>query len=234
MTLPEDASTGLAPQRAAKADSERIRCGLSPALTNRGGGHLRADATSGQQRRVGLGAEPGEVLIEVVDLAAEIEMAPGQGPQCRLGRLARGRDIAGPEPGTGGHAPLSAAPSQLGSELVRGVDEQISDLVGGLGAGLDGRAPGQAQHTDGLHRPVPGLGCPRRLTVERGSGGGLGVGGVGLAPPATQLAVGSVDLDHLHLRPGQVTSEPGSVAARAFNADPGQPAVAVSHASSWR
>src|ERR671916_2769438 len=48
-----------------------------------------------------------------------------------------------------------------------------------------------------FHRPVTGLGAATGPAAEYGPGGGLGVEGVGLAPPAAGGLVRCVDLDHL-------------------------------------
>lgn len=110
---------------------------------------------------------------------------------------------------------------EAGSELIRSGDDQISDLVGGLGAGLDRRTAREPQHPHALHRPTTGLGSPGGVTVERGAGGGFGVNGVGLAAPTATLPVGPVHLDDGDAFLGEVAGQAGPVGPGAFHPDAG-------------
>ena len=64
-------------------------------------------------------------------------------------------------------------PQHLGSG-----DDQIAELVAGLGAGLDRAAAGYLQGPDRLHRAVTGLRLPRCLTVQRGKCGRDGISSI--------------------------------------------------------
>jgi len=71
---PEDAWTGLAPHNAANDASEVRRWGVVTGCDQEGGGGFGTDPRSGQQRRVGPGAE-------LIDLGGECLVAAGQDPQ---------------------------------------------------------------------------------------------------------------------------------------------------------
>jgi hypothetical protein len=101
----------------------------------------------------------------------------------------------------------------------------LAELVGGLGAGLDGAGAGHAQHPDRLHDAAAGLGGGGGLAGQHRAGGGLGVGGVGLVTAAAALAVGPVNLDHLDAGAGQELGQPGAVGAGALHAGTGELAV---------
>ena len=63
------------------------------------------------------------------------------------------------------------------------------------------------------------LASPAGVAGLRGPGRGDGVLGVGLAAPATTLAVRTVDLDHRDALGVEVAGEPGAVAAGALDPD---------------
>src|SRR4029453_14203653 len=73
------------------------------------------------------------------------------------------------------------------------------------------------QAADHLHLAVAGLGHHPGLSGLDGSGGGLGIEGVGLALAAPGLTVGSVDLDHDLGVGGQEAGEGSPVAAGALH-----------------
>jgi hypothetical protein len=115
--------------------------------------------------------------------------------------------------------------SQPAAELVVAVDQQRAELVGGLGAGLDGAAAG---HHQGAQLPcgaVAVLGDGAGVAGQHGPGGGLGVDRVGLALAAPAGAVGAVDLDHADALGHQVLGQPVAVAAGALHPGGGDLAV---------
>ena len=63
------------------------------------------------------------------------------------------------------------------------------------------------------------FGRPKRLTRQRGAGGGHGVDRVGLALPVTDLPVRAIDLDHRDPGPVQLAGQPGPIRAGALDAD---------------
>ena len=95
-------------------------------------------------------------------------------------------------------------------------------MVDGLGAGFDGGGLGQLEHSQHLHRPVAGLRIARGPAAEDCPGSGLGVEGVGLAPPAAGGLVGLVDLDHLDTGRPQGPGQRRTVGASALHAGPAQ------------
>ena len=150
-------------------------------------------------------------------------MAARQGAQRGLGRGGDGVGARLRSPaGADLHDGAGAQTSEVVFEVLGGADGESVDLVGGLGAGLDRGAPRHRDHPDRLHGPVGALGHAHRGTVERGPGRGLGVDGVGLAPPAAHLAVGSVDLDYGDACGAEMAGEPGAVGAGALHPDAGQ------------
>ena len=96
----------------------------------------------------------------------------------------------------------------------------MADLVQRFGLGGSGAAFGDHERTDRFDVAVTRLGPPDRSTRLRGAGGFDGVQRVGLALPAAQLAVRSIDLDHVDARSRQEPSETGAVGARALDPDP--------------
>ena len=85
--------------------------------------------------------------------------------------------------------------TQLGGS---GVHDGV-ELVGGLGAGLDGAAPGDSQQPDRLHRRrsvTSGSRLASPASTARAAADG--VGRVGLAVAAAMLAVRAGHLDHHH------------------------------------
>ena len=76
---------GLAPQRAAKDASLLRRCGLSPAADEQSCRHVGADAASGEQGGVRLGAQARDLGVEFADLAAERLVAASEDAQRLFG-----------------------------------------------------------------------------------------------------------------------------------------------------
>jgi hypothetical protein len=87
----------------------------------------------------------------------------------------------------------------------------------GLGAGLDRRGSGQAEHAQHLHRPVAGLGRAVRTPGQDGVGGGERVDGVGFAVAAAGSTVGAVDFHHGDAVAAQASGQRGAIAASAFH-----------------
>jgi hypothetical protein len=71
-------------------------------------------------------------------------------------------------------------PGELLPQLLGGGEDQVTQLVAGLGAGFDRAGPGHPQRQDRLHQPVAALWHPRRLAAEGGQRGSHRVGGIGL------------------------------------------------------
>jgi hypothetical protein len=181
--LPDDASTGLTPQRAAKDASVASRSGLSPAAMRSVG----ADAVDLEQAGSG-----GDALAQVVDLGIEVLDAAGEVPQGMQGR----RGCVGRRGGvpfgvgwegevcTSGDEPPGALRGQVLAEDRGGVDQHRLELVDRLHTGLARRVLGDLKDSERLDRPVTGLRCCGRVPGQYGMGCGLGVYGVFLAAPA--------------------------------------------------
>ena len=106
--------------------------------------------------------------------------------------------MAAVEAGRHGDELLCVHAAQALTQLGRcGVDDGV-ELVGGLGAGLDGAAPGDSQQPDRFHRAGLRLRGAGRLAGQHRPGGADGVGRVGLAVAATMLPVRAGHLDHRH------------------------------------
>ena len=221
VVLPDDASMGDAPHRAANDASVVSRAGLSPAAMS------RIDATSAPMplaaRSAGLAVgELVEMAAQLGDVGVEGLVLAGQGAQsdlCRLGGLG---GVAGTEPSAPSHPLRSRERLQGAAQPVGSSDDEIADLIGDAGAMSTRRAQHDPDRPDRLHNPVAALGSRGRLAVERSAGRGLGVDGVGLAAAATHLTVRPAHLDHLdHLdtRADQVARQPRPIRAGALHAD---------------
>jgi hypothetical protein len=98
----------------------------------------RVDALRGDQRGRDPVDEPCHLRSQFVCLGVELQVAPSQAPQRVAGhRRWRVGGVAGTH--LRGHSDQAAKAqiAQLVAELVWGGDDQGSQLVGGLGAGLD-------------------------------------------------------------------------------------------------
>jgi hypothetical protein len=92
-------------------------------------------------------------------------------------------------------------------------------LIGCLGAGLDRRALGHAQHADRFHTAVGGLGGTKGFTGLDCPGGSDRVDGVGLAMATPGAPVGPVDLDHDEALLAQPAGQPCTPTAGALDPD---------------
>ena len=100
--------------------------------------------------------------------------------------------------------------------MLGGGDDEATDLVGCLGAGLDRAAAGHAEHTDRLDAAIARFGFGGGVAAQRCACCGLGVDGVGLAAPPC-LAVGAVDLDDLDAGGGETAGEASPVGSGSFH-----------------
>jgi hypothetical protein len=208
--LPDEAGTGLAPQRAAKAASDRSRCGLSPAVVSSVAALLgptpevvsKPGAVTAVSRWVGL---------QGLGLGAQGEGAPCQQAQGVFGRCGRGIERAGTQCRA---AVQKSADGQIGQALAQrrwGGDQHALELVDRLGARLDRGVLGHLQHADHFHSAPAGLGdagCPAGMD---GPGGHLRVDGVAFPHAVAGGAVGPVDLHDLVAVVGEMAGEPGTV-----------------------
>ena len=107
------------------------------------------------------------------------------------------------------------------SQVIGGGEAEMADLVQTLDPHVATRPASDQQRPDRFHVAICGLRDPRRPTRQRSPRRFDGVDRVGLAGAAAQLAVGTIDLDHLHTTAAEMTSEAGTVRAGAFHANPG-------------
>jgi hypothetical protein len=164
--------------------------------------------------------------VQLGDLGGQHLVAAGHGGHRGLHAFGRAGQVAGAEPGGQGDPLRRGQAGQLVPHLLGGGDDQVAELVAGLGAGLDRAAAGDPQRPDRLHRAVTGLRRPGCLAVQGGQRGGDRVGDVGLAAPAAGLPVRPDHLGHLHALGGEVAGQPGAVAAGALHPHLHQVAVA--------
>jgi hypothetical protein len=165
----------------AAASSGAALCGPTPLIARNVG---VASAVSSSQRRA---------RLRSVSWAA----SPGVFGRRRGNRAARAHQLLGV------HA--AQARAQLGRG---GVDHGV-ELVGGLGAGLDGTAPGDPQQPDRRHRCGLGRGEASRLASHHRPGSTDRVGRVRRAVTATMLPVRARHLDPRHPFSREVPGQPG-------------------------
>jgi hypothetical protein len=184
--------------------AERGECGVAgepvrvvAGCNQQDGGDVGADTDGFAQGRVRSGGEHVELAPELVKVDGEGLMLASQGSHRHLGALVRVSEIARPEPCSTFHARRCVEGLEVPSELIGSAHDEIAQLVGDPGAGVAGRAERHSDRSDGLDDPVCGLRHRRGVTVQRRSGGGLGIDGVVLAVPAASLAVRAVHLEHL-------------------------------------
>ena len=101
--------------------------------------------------------------------------------------------VPGRKTGTDFHAGFRGKTRKVVFDLVGSGNHQSMNLVDGLGTGLDRRTTSHRQHPDCFDWSVAAFGQPAGLAVESSPRRGLGVGSVGLAPSAAELAVGTVE-----------------------------------------
>lgn len=125
-----------------------------------------------------------QIAIVCSDLASQREPAAGGCAQGPLGRR-RGVELAGGTPTARPQRPLTGVErSELVADRVRRGEDQVRDLVAGLGAHLHRGAAHDVHGTDRLDDPDRVLGVTVCFAGEHGAGGGFGVGRVGRpAPP---------------------------------------------------
>jgi hypothetical protein len=155
--------------------------------------------------------------IQPGDLRGQLVVAAGHAGHRRFDAFDRAGQVVRAEPGCQVHLPLAGQPGQLPADLLGCGEDQITQLVAGLGAGLDRPGPGHFQHPDRLSRPVAALRHPGRFAAEDGQRRGHRVGGIGLATLAAGLPVRPHHLDHLDATGGQVAGQPGTVTAGALH-----------------
>ena len=93
------------------------------------------------------------------------------------------------------------------------------ELVGGLGAGLDGSTSSDPQQPDRFHLTGPGLRGAGRFTGQDGSSGTDRVGRVGLAVTATMLPVRAGHLEHRDILNSEVPGQTRTPRPGAFDTD---------------
>jgi hypothetical protein len=129
VVFPDEASIGLEASSAAQDRSLPSRSGLSPAASSSPlavSGPMPCAATSlGATARVirrRRGVEHGQFLVEIGD-------PPSKGAQRQLGDRHQVVPIAGPERGADSEPLPAAQTTQLGAQLLRCGDDQVTQLV---------------------------------------------------------------------------------------------------------
>ena len=154
MVLPLEASTGEAPQSAARAASLRRRVGLSPATSSRRAAICGPMPVWVRQPRRGFGGQVGQERVELGDLVGQRVVASCECPQgvtCRV----QGVEL------TCAMHPCAALEQRLGIEVaqrlaqvVGGGQDKVLELQDRLAASFDGARAGVAQHADRFDDPV--------------------------------------------------------------------------------
>nr|WP_324615851.1 hypothetical protein [Streptomyces puniciscabiei] len=172
---------GLTPQRAAKDASVFSRSGVVPHGDQESDGAVRTDAHRFEQLWGVPFDEPGQALVQLIDLSGELFDALGEHAQRHVGGLGH-RVLFSFSPAIG-WAEGRAGAEQLGVAQARqpfpqggvGDDQDGLELIDRLGAGLDRGVLGQLEDPGAVHRTVAGLGPGPGATAEHGSRGGLRV-----------------------------------------------------------
>lgn len=136
-------------------------------------GAVRADAHRFEQPRGMEFDEPGQVLVQLVDLSGELLDALGEHAQGHAGGLGH-RVLVSP---TAGWAEARAGVERLGVTEARhafpqggvGDDQDGLELVDRLGAGLGRGALGELEDPGAVHRTIAGLAPSPGTTAEHGS-----------------------------------------------------------------
>ena len=214
---------GDAPQRAAKLASLRSRSGLSPAATSRAPAVSVPTPFTRQEAGRRPGRRGGRARRRGADLVVEGPPSAGDAGAGTAWRRRRGVAIVRWSP-AGPRAIRLAAGSRM--SWARSSSGAVSRT--GCGAGWRPRA-GLAGATAG-----PPAGAPERLDRARcgtwacrwprptstARAAASASTGSDLPRRRRRLPVGSVDLDNLHARVGQVAGEARAPGARALDADP--------------
>ena len=161
LVLPEDASMGLAPRRAARAaqpagvgvrgDQELGCADGADAVTVEQGGCLRGD-------------QGGDLLFQLACFLVQGQPAAPEADQGTVQAIAGIKGCAGP------HEACLAQRRKPAAQLVAGVQQEGLDLVRGLGAGLHGAAPGDHEDSQLAYGPAAVLGHGRGLAGQDGPG----------------------------------------------------------------
>lgn len=110
--------------------------------------------------------------------------------------------------------------AELITELLRGGDDQVVELLQRGGARFQCAGSCDVQLTDRLDDPARLLGHGGRSAAEGGAGGEFGVDRVALAEALPGVRMRLIDLDHGDPFAEQRTGETGSVGASRFDPDP--------------
>ncbi len=168
--------------------------------------------------------EPGQALVQLVDLAGELLDALGEHAQRHAGGLGH-RVLVSP---TIGWAEARAGAEQLGVAEARqpfpqhgvGDDQNGLELVDRLGAGLDRGVLGELVDPGAVHGAVAGFRpCPG-VTTEHGQRGSLCIERVRLAEQTAGRPVGPVHLEHLDVLSQQVPGQTRAEGAGALHTGP--------------
>ena len=110
-------------------------------------------------------------------------------------------------------------PGEPPADLLGCGEDQVAQLVAGLGAGLDRAGPGHPQRPDRPPPPRRGSSAPRNASPLRAASAAATASA---APdlPRWGLPVRPHHLGHLHAAGGQVAGQPGAVAAGALHPPP--------------
>ena len=218
---------GHAPQRFAKAASERIRSGLSPKTIKNSAALLAP--TPNPARRVGDVSVVSRARCRscVAISSARANQRRGQRPQGVLcgggGRV----KATWPEGCTARQQALSGEAVEGFSHHRRRVDADRLQRVHRRGARLHGGIPRDFELPDHLDGTIRGLWRRGRLARQHRSGGGLGVDPGGLAGDAAQAPVRSIHFHNTMPRSADRTRKAHAIAAGAFDAERLDPPVGL-------
>ena len=184
-------------------------------------GAVRTDAHRHEQLGGVAFDEPGQALVQLIDLPGELLNALGEHTQRHVGGLGH-RILVSP---TVGWTEARAGAEQLGIAQARqpfpqcgvGDDQDGLELVDRLGTGLDRGVLGELEDPGAVHRSIAGLGPGPGATAEHGPRGGLCVDRVRLPHQTAGRAVGPVHFIYLDLLRQQVAGQTRAEGAGALH-----------------
>jgi hypothetical protein len=105
------------------------------------------------------------------------------------------------------------------AQLLRRIDQQRLERDHRLGSRLERCVAGDLEMADHLDGAIARFRLAVGVTRQDGACGGLGIDGVGLAVPASELAIDPANLDDAQAHRGQRPREAGTIRAGALDSE---------------